>query len=107
MTGSGASGGRGRVKDREATATRRWGSRFSSAATGIGREAPGSICRRKWWGPAVLEAVSVVCQHGKTVRDICSRGVESGKSKGRADARGREASEPDGHTSWRLKTKGR
>src|SRR5436305_1396170 len=29
---SGASGGRGRVKDREATAKRRWGSRFSSAA---------------------------------------------------------------------------
>src|SRR3546814_8948265 len=70
MTGSGASGGRGRVKDREATAKRRWGSRFSSAATGIGREAPGSICRRKWWGPAVLEAVSRSEEHTSELQSL-------------------------------------
>ena len=34
---SGAPGVRGRVKDRAATAKRRWGSRFSSAATGSAR----------------------------------------------------------------------
>ncbi|CCW16352.1 hypothetical protein EBBID32_6880 [Sphingobium indicum BiD32] len=44
------------VKDREATAQRRWGKRFSLAL----HEAEGRALRparqRKWWGPVVLEA---------------------------------------------------
>jgi hypothetical protein len=31
-------------------------------------EAPRLIRRRKWWGPAVLDAVSVARHNGKTVR---------------------------------------
>jgi|UPI0004714799 hypothetical protein len=47
------------VKDREATAQRRWGSRFSLAVTKAEAEALRPIRQRKWWGPVVLEAGAV------------------------------------------------
>src|SRR6218665_1355797 len=46
-----ASGGRGWVKDRAATAQRRWGSRFSSARTGANGDAPTFDPPKKMVGP--------------------------------------------------------
>ncbi|CAH0353970.1 hypothetical protein SPH9361_02825 [Sphingobium sp. CECT 9361] len=101
---SGASGGRGRVKDREATAKRRWGSRFSWAATDAEGEALRLIRRRKWWGPAVLEAVSGVRHNGKSVRDVSSRRETPARRSGvRTDWSAWAASEPELDASGKKK----
>lgn len=58
-------------------------------------EAPRLIRRRKWWGPAVLEAVSGVRQNGKSVRDVSSRRETPARRSGvRTDGSARHASEP-------------
>src|SRR3546814_18429544 len=61
---------------------RRWGSRFSSAAANAEGEAPRSLRRRKWWGPTVLEAVSAVRHHGRSVRDVSPRRAAPARRRG-------------------------
>lgn len=70
------------VKDRGTapTAKRRWGSRFFSARAPARMDGLPPACRKKWWGPVILEAGAVPVPRLKDLREEVwqrSRGLDA------------------------------